>query len=500
MRNRKWIALITVMVMTLTFLLSAVPGMATEDLREKELVTLDVVTMASGGKEVDDRVVDAINEYLEEKLNVHIRLTLIPYGNLVQQTNLLLSAGEGADLITIYMTPLFTVANNGQILPLDDLLEKYGQGIIEEMGMEFIDCGRVGGELYGLPTGRDLAVEYGFEMRKDLADKYEIDYENIKDLDALYEALKKVQAGEPDVIPVVPSMGEMVRNWGWDPLGDATTPLGVLMDLGQSWEVVNLFETEEYKEFVTTMRQWYLEGLIMQDAVSNTESVGVMMGAGTAFGGMMNIKPYFEVQETANYGTEIVCSRIIPATTNTSYVNMNTWAIASSSKYPEAAMKVLNLMYTDSTLVNLLIYGIEGIHYKKVGDASNGQSVITYADGVDATNTTYKPSGGWILANQFVGHVWEGNPADYWDVQKEYNQTALKSYAFGFTWDSTKVRNQLTACTNVMGKYHDALMCGALDPEETLPKFIEELKEAGIDDIIADKQAQLDAWREANGK
>lgn len=500
MKNRKWISKATALILALTLLLSGASALGAEDLREAELITLDVVTMASGGKEVDQRVVDALNEYLEEKLNIHINLTLIPYANLVQQTNLMLSAGEGADLITIYMIPLFTVVNNGQVRPLDDLIAQYGQGIVEEMGMEFLDCGRVGGELYGIPTGRDLAVEYGFEMRKDIADKYEIDYENIKDLDALYEALKKVQAGEEGMIPVVPSYGEMVRNWGWDPLGDASTPLGVLMDLGQSWEVVNLFETEEYKEFITRMRQWYLEGLIMQDAVSNSESVGVMMGAGTAFGGMMNIKPYFEVQETANYGTEIVCSRIIPASTNTAYVNMNTWAIAASSRYPEASMKLLNLMYTDPTVVNLLTYGIEGIHYKKVGDASNGQSVITYADGLDATTTPYKPSGGWILGNQFVGHIWEGNPADYWDVQKEYNNTALKSYAFGFTWDSSAVRNQMTACTNVMGKYHKALMCGALDPEETLPKFIQELKDAGIDDIISDKQAQLDAWRAANGK
>lgn len=499
MKHRNWIARWVLLALTMTMLLGAAPAQA-EDLREKELITLDVVTMASGGKEVDPRVVDAINEYLEEKLNIHINLTLIPYANLVQQTNLMLSAGEGADVITIYMTPLFTVANNGQVLPMDELLEKYGQGIIEQMGMEFINCGRVGGVLYGLPTGRDLAVDYGFEMRKDIADKYEIDYENIKDLDALYEALKKVREGEPDMVTVVPSYGEMVRNWGWDPLGDAVTPLGVLMDLGQSWEVENLFETQEYADFVTRMRQWYQEGIIMQDAVSNSESVGVMMGAGTAFGGMMNIKPYFEVQETANYGTEIVCARIIPPTSNTAYVNMNTWSIASSTKYPEASMKLLNLMYTDPTLVNLLIYGIEDIHYVKVGDASNGQSVIAYPEGMDATTTTYKPSGGWILGNQFVGHVWKGNPNDYWDVQREYNNTALKSFAFGFTWDSSNVKNQLTACTNVMGKYHKALMCGALDPAETLPKFIQELKDAGIDDIIADKQQQLDAWREANGK
>lgn len=88
--------------------------------------------------------------------------------------------------------------------------------------------------------------------------------------------------------------------------------------------MVNLFETDFYKEFVTTMRQWYNEGLIMADAVSNTESVGTMMGAGTAFGGFMNLKPYFNVQETTNYGTEIVVSEIVPAYSCTSNVSMAT--------------------------------------------------------------------------------------------------------------------------------------------------------------------------------
>ena len=45
-----------------------------------------------------------------------------------------------------------------------------------------------------------------------------------------------------------------------------------------------------------------------------------------------------------------------------------------------------------------------------------------------------------------------------------------------------------------MNKYHKALVCGALDPEETLPKFNQELKDAGIDVIIEEKQAQLDEW------
>ncbi len=486
-------------LLTLALVLSALMGGAAlaDDLREPELVTLDVIMMASAGKDGSGEVVDAINAYLEEKLNIRINLTFISYGNYTQQTNLMLSAGEGIDVFPVYMTPLTTVANNGQILPLDDLLAEYGQGIVEQVGEEFINCGKVGDEVFGITTGRDLAASYGFEMRKDICDKYNIDYENITTLDQLHDALVTVHTNEPDLVCVVPSNGELVRNWGWDPLGDAGTPLGVLMDMGQSDTVVNLFETDYYREFVTTMHEWYEEGLIMADAVSNTESVGTMMGAGTAFGGFMNLKPYFNVQETTNYGTEIVVSEILPAFSCTSNVSMATWAIASSTKYPEAAMKLLNMMYTDPTLENLMIYGIEGKHYVVLGDAANGQKIIGYPEGIDATNTTYRPSGGWLWCNQFIGHVWTGNPADYWDVTREFNQTAIKSNAFGFTWDASNVRNQVTACTNVMQKYHQALMCGAVDPDETLPKFIQELKDAGIDAIVADKQAQYDEWKKA---
>lgn len=71
-------------------------------------------------------------------------------------------------------------------------------------------------------------------------------------------------------------------------------------------------------------------------------------------------------------------------------------------------MKLLNLMYTDPVLENLMIYGIEGTHYVAKGDASNGQKIIGYPEGVDATTSDYRPSGGWLWCNQFIGHVWEG--------------------------------------------------------------------------------------------
>lgn len=485
----------TLLLLLVVVLCSSAIFSLSEDVSDrKKMPLLNVVMMASAGKDGSGDVVNAINDYLAEKLGVQITLTFISYGNYANQTNLMLAAGDSIDVFPNYLTPLTTMANNGLIKPLDELLEKFGTGIKDQIAPEFLQCGKVDGQLFGITTGRDLAAAYGFEMRKEICDKYNIDYANIKTLDQLYEALMIVHKNEPNLVCVVPSHGELIRNWGWDTLGDARIPLGVLMDYGRDSTVVNLFETEYYKSFITTMRKWYLDGLIMQDAIANTESVGVMMGAGTAFGGFMNLKPYFEVQETTNYGTPIVVSEIIPAFSATSNVNMATWCIAESTKYPEESMKLLNLMYSDPVLMNLMIYGIEGTHYVALGDATNGQKVIGFPEGIDSTNTTYRPSGGWLWCNQFIGHVWNGNPPDYWDVTREFNKNSIKSSAFGFVWDASEVKNEVTACTNVMNKYHKALMCGAIDPEENLPKFNEELKNAGIEAILKSKQTQLNEW------
>ncbi len=84
------------------------------------------------------------------------------------------------------------------------------------------------------------------------------------------------------------------------------------------------------------------------------------------------------------------------------------------------------------------------------------------------------------------------NDPDIWDQTQEFNNNAVVSPAKGFAWDNTNVQNEVTACANVTAKYGPALQCGSLDPETTIPKFLDELKAAGADTIIAEKQRQLD--------
>lgn len=466
------------------------------DLKEAELTTLNIVTMASGKEDKDIALVEeAMNKILEEKFNVNVKLTFLSFATYAEQTTLMLSSGQDADLLPVYMIPLPTCANAGQIIPLDDLLDQYGSGIKEQLG-DYVECGRVGDSIYGVTTGRDLASTQGFAMRKDMADRNNIDYENIKTLDDLHTALKTIKENEENVWPVAVSAGENIRNWGWDPLGDDLVNLGVLPNMAQETTVVNLYETPEYQELATTMYDWMQEGLIQADAVNTTETATTLLTAETAFGYFTNLKPGYAEENTSSLGYEIVVSEIVPALASTNNVSRATWTISSGCKNPEAAMKVLNELYTNPELGNLYMYGIEGTHYKVVekGAAANGQDIIDYADGLDATTSGYRKSGTWLAPNQFIGDIWNGSSPDYWEQTREFNDTATKSKAFGFTYDSANVNNEVTACTNVVAKYNKALLCGALNPAETLDKFNQELKDAGIDNIISEKQTQLDEW------
>lgn len=149
---------------------------------------------------------------------------------------------------------------------------------------------------------------------------------------------------------------------------------------------------------------------------------------------------------------------------------------------------------TSTEMANILINGLEGTHYEFT-DKDNG--VINYPDGVTASNTGYT-SLPWAWPNEAISYVWEGNDPDIWDQTQEFNNNAVVSPAKGFAWDNTDVQNEVTACANVTAKYGPALECGSLDPETTIPKFLDELKAAGADTIIAEKQRQLDDWLEAN--
>ena len=253
--------------------------------------------------------------------------------------------------------------------------------------------------------------------------------------------------------------------------------------------VVNLYTSDEYYELCKRRYEWSREGLIMPDASINTEQVSSLMGAGKAFCASTETKPGIESQWERNTGIDITIIDIVPDYTMTSNLN-NYWFIPYTSEQPARAMQILNEMYSNPDVANLLIYGIEGKYYEFV-DEENG--VIDYPDGVTSDDLGYTVTA-WHFPNELIAHKWVTDGADIWEDTIRFNKDCHPSQAKGFVWDSTDVTNEVVACTTVKNKYEKGLNTGDVDPDTIWEQMKEEYEEAGIQKIIDEKQKQLDEW------
>ena len=119
---------------------------------------------------------------------------------------------------------------------------------------------------------------------------------------------------------------------------------------------------------------------------------------------------------------------------------------------PGKAVQFLNLLYTDSELVNLLLYGIEGVHYALQPDVT-----IDYPEGVTAKTVGYQNTLGWLLPNQTLSHVFRGNSPRLWDELLTFNESSPVSGALDFIFDDGPVAaenerlNEMRAHTPTVG-------------------------------------------------
>jgi putative aldouronate transport system substrate-binding protein len=438
-------------------------------------------------------VQDEINKITQKKINATVKLLPIGFGDWQQQTNLMFSSGESLDLLpTIWNYP--SLVSKGQFIPLDELLQKHGQGIIQEVDSTYLEAAKVNGVIYAVPTLRDMASSFGIAMRKDLLDKYKIDTSQIKRFEDIEGVLKTIKAGEPDLSPLVTSVGSSLLSQyqPYDMLGDQ---LGVLPNFDNDLKVVNLYESDEYARDLQTVRKWYEEGLILKDAATNKTTQYDLIRSNKAFAYLLRVQPLTFTGETQNNGQPMEVVTFSEPVATTSTITNAMWGIASNSETPDKAMEFLNLMYSDKEIINLLIWGIEGKHYEvKTGN------LIGFPEGVDAQTSGYFINLGWLFGNQFLSYVWDGPGVDpdIWEKMKEFNKSAVKSKALGFSFDSSSVKTEVANVGNAITQYSMPLETGSVDPEKVLSEFNKKLKTAGIDKIIAEKQKQLDEWAQKN--
>ena len=449
-----------------------------------------VMTFWASAEPADlDKVFRHLSERTLEKIGVTVKPLTVNMANYPQQIDLMLSGGEQVDVMCLYYEWFQSMYAKGRLMDITSLLESHGQGIIDAIGRDFLDAGKIDGRQYALTTNRDLAKEYGFLFDKEMAARHGIDLDAIHSFEDVETALAAIKEKEPEVIPLVGTEVTYAAEYlipGLDLLGDG---LGALLDYGEDMTVVNYFASDEYMDMARMMRRWNQLGFIAEDVVGFGENARSYFKAGKAFACLTTLKPGYAFKESKSIGKEMVQVGVLPPTTNTTVVQSIQWAIPEDTAYPEKAMELLDLMYSDPEIMNILSWGIEGEHYQVLDSG-----LIDYPDGVTGATSGYNLNIGWMFGNQFITYVWNGDSPAIWEETAAFNRSAKRSKAFGFSYDSANVKAETAACAGVVSEYGVALTSGLVDPETVIPEFVRKLKAAGIDKIIKEKQAQLDKW------
>ena len=451
------------------------------------------------------RVQDAMNEILREKLGLEVELTMMDAASYRQNVRLMLTSGEEqVDWFSSTMLGYSGLVNDEYLLDLEenDLLQTYGPGILQTLKQEYLDACRFGGVLYGLPPVKDYAYRAGCVMiDKEALDAIGYEYEEVNqevqsswdEVEHIFELLLEKF---PDKYPYAIIANQLSQHIFMDGIGGDM--YGVLVEPDKSLEVVNAFESDQFREICERMYRWNQKGFISKDALSDDTAASARIRSGQYLAYISQSKPGYKTQVMAECGKEMILFICGDDCIKSTGCNNTLHSLSQACEDPVAAMQYMNALYTDEELSNLIVWGQEGTDYVLTDDGH-----ITFPEGVDGNNAEYYHSMNWELPNSYIAHSWVGDPLDLGAKIMEFNDGARKSLALGFTFDNSDLVTEYTALQNVYDEYAKTLLFGFVDPddpEKGIDAFNEALYAVGLQKYMDAKAEALAAWAEENGK
>lgn len=426
----------------------------------------------------NDRLAD-INEYLVEKLGVKIDIKVAGWGDYDQKMNTIVNSGEYFDMMFTNNTNYSKFVNLGAFENITDMVQSSTPDLYSFIPEELWNGVKIGGNVYAVPTYKDSSITQFWYFDDQYVQKYNIDLDSIKtmkDLDGPYRAIKEGEG--KSFYPLQMAQGSPFNGFfnEYDGLTAGLQPMGVKID-DETRTVVCTLEQPDIMENLKLMHQWYMDGIINPDANVLTE-VPKKLPFSSAQGWPSAAATWQTLNGVEKYDVFKVFGPLY--STETIQGSMN--AVSVNSKYKEECLKVLDLVNSDSKFRDMLAYGVEGNTFEYVGD------------GVIKKLRDDWPLAAYTQGTFFNMSITEDADPEQWEQVKKQNEEAASSVCLGFALDITNIQNEVANCQAVWDKYKYDMLVGASDPETTVPKCIEELKNSGLDTIIEETQKQINEF------
>ena len=476
-----------------------------------EVVTLDYFWIGNGDTDQREAVQDAINAYVEPLIGVNVVYHIIGWGDWDAKAVTGLQAGEKVDIFfTADWRNYMQLATQGLFTPLNDatgpdgdLLEQYGQGILTTLNPAFITGTQVDGVNFAVPTNKELTVPMGLIYNVTVGDEIGFTKEEaakIKSYEDLEPWLAKYKEAYPNEYPYLAE-----ESWGfepWVPGFGAGIPANLLTQklapdgAGFDETIYSVWETEDNAQVSALLYAWMKKGYIHPDSGLTTRDVNPDFNAGKFLIRSQPLKgDNIKGQELVNASgnPDLIVDEIYgqPKVNVTVHAGGSMLAIPAISDYPVEAMKFINLMHTDPKLINMMLYGVEGKNWELEPDGR-----VNIID-----SAWYGAHGGaWTLGDTQIQAVSNKEDPEKNKMLIEYSNGSVDHPSLGFRFRTEPVQAELTALAAVTDGMNKALLTGSVDPAVELPKYVQALKDAGLDTVKAELQSQYDAWKATKGE
>jgi len=420
-------------------------------------------------------------------------MTFLSLGEYRQKATMDIAAGSKIDLMCYWAgLNVLSMYNSKMAMPLDDLLAEYAPGTSELMA-DFLPATTFNGEIYSVPVLRNYVTNGYICFNQDELDKFGLTEQakaitSWSDLEAVLGAIHEQVAGT-GVYPFVPWGGNTMAYNDRVIRGDKFSDIEVVDTLGDGTGTVyvskdgkvSLWQADPaYAAACAKAKTWMDNGWCFPDAmydvnVSATEIIGQKAGIAEYTVSEEGV----DIQKNGTYGATCLAVKICDGNIKTSTMTGWGMGIPISAQEPEAAMELLEMIYTNEKLMKVLVNGEEGVDF-------------VLEDGQAKPQGKYN-MGNYVIGNNLLTYPQYGTGADFYDRVKASNDNAERSPYMGFVLVTDELQNYIANISAVTDQYRCTMQVGGYS-EDYLAEYLGKLETAGVQDYLAAVQEQLDAW------
>lgn len=309
----------------------------------------------------------------------------------------------------------------GYLSKLDERLTSDSKVLLDYIYPSFVNptssaisAARVNGATYGIPNNGPIGEYQYLVFDKEYLAKYGYDAPAMKSIFDLEDYLKVIKENETGVIPLLNVYAPNDVNFLYqDGYPVATDKNGFLF---------GTYLDEDMKEFFQLVNKFNKNGYIPSGKLKGDEKFAVRFLSGNE----ADIEAL--EAETGKEYEYVVYRNPVATAANTLENVFCVTKYCASSDIPKA-MEFITLLNTDEVFRNLILYGVEDIHYKRV----DGQ--------IEKLNNDYsmdvEETGNMFLADTLVGE-----DSNKWEFAKQQNLSSVISPFISFKWERQELKQE----------------------------------------------------------